>query len=152
MEQELDSPKDSKVHGSNRCFGCGPANPGGLQLEFSIAADKSVASRSSIPETFAGHPGLLHGGIISTLLDEAMSKAVRARGFTAMTRHMEVDFLRPVPTQTPLHFEGRVTHNEGRKHWTEAKIHDANGQLLAQGKGLFVEVTRGDRGIVRRAD
>jgi acyl-coenzyme A thioesterase PaaI-like protein len=65
---------------------------------------------------------------------------------------MEVDFLRPVPTQTPLHFEGRVTHNEGRKHWTEAKIHDANGQLLAQGKGLFVEVTRGDRGIVRRAD
>jgi uncharacterized protein (TIGR00369 family) len=152
MEQELDSPKDSKIHGSNRCFGCGPANPGGLLLEFSIAADKSVASTAIIPETFAGHPGLLHGGIIATLLDEAMSKAVRARGFTAMTRHMEVDFLRPVPTATPLHIEGHVTHNEGRKHWTEARIVDAGGSLLAQGKGLFVEVKRGESGIVRRAD
>ncbi len=152
MEQELDSQKDTKVHGSNRCFGCGPANPGGLLLEFAITADKSVNSTAIIAETFAGHPGLLHGGIISTLLDEAMSKAVRARGFTAMTRHMEVDFLRPVPTQKPLRIEGRVTHNEGRKHWTEARIHDAGGNLLAQGKGLFVEVTRGASGIVRRAD
>jgi acyl-coenzyme A thioesterase PaaI-like protein len=73
-------------------------------------------------------------------LDEAMSKAVRARGFTAMTRHMEVDFLRPVPSRASLRLEGRVTRNEGRKHWTEAKILDAEGTTLAQGKGLFIEV------------
>lgn len=124
----------------NRCFGCGPANPGGLHLDFFLAADLSVVCLPSVAHTFEGHVGLLHGGIIATLLDETMSKAVRARGFTAMTRHMEVDFLRPVPSVTPLRIEGRVTRSEGRKHWSEARILNAHGTVLAQSKGLFVEI------------
>ena len=124
----------------NRCFGCGPANPTGLQLEFLLAEDRATVCLTRVPERFDGHPGYLHGGIIATLLDEAMSKAVRARGFTAMTRHMEVDYLRPVPSGKPLRLEGRVTHNEGRKHWAEAKILNAEGTILAHGKGLFIEV------------
>jgi acyl-CoA thioesterase FadM len=58
----------------------------------------------------------------------------------AMTRHMEVDYLQPVPSGAPIRLEGRVTHNEGRKHWTQAMIRDAKGSELARGKGLFVEV------------
>ena len=125
----------------NRCFGCGQANPAGLKLEFFLAADQSVVSLPTIPDTFEGHPGYLHGGIIATLLDESMSNAVRSRGFIAMTRHLEVDYLRPVPSHSPLRLEGRVTRSEGRKHWSEAKILDAQGRILAQGKGLFIEVT-----------
>jgi uncharacterized protein (TIGR00369 family) len=124
----------------NRCFGCGQTNPGGLHLEFLLADDHSVVSLALISDAFEGPPGYLHGGIIATLLDETMSKAVRARGFTAMTRHMEVDYLRPVSSQTPLRLEGRVTRSEGRKHWTEARILDSAGATLAQGKGLFIEV------------
>jgi acyl-coenzyme A thioesterase PaaI-like protein len=45
-----------------------------------------------------------------------------------------------VPSGAPLRLEGRVTHNEGRKHWTEAKILNAEGTMLAHGKGLFIEV------------
>jgi uncharacterized protein (TIGR00369 family) len=124
----------------NRCFGCGPANPVGLHLDFFLAEDHSVVGLPVIADTYEGPAGYLHGGIIATLLDETMSKAVRARGFIAMTRHMEVDYLRPVPSGTPLRLEGRVTHNEGRKHWTEAKILNAEGTTLAHGKGLFIEV------------
>ncbi|MGA2047742.1 MAG: PaaI family thioesterase [Terracidiphilus sp.] len=124
----------------NRCFGCGHANPAGLRLEFLLADDQSVVCLTEVTDNFEGHPGYLHGGIIATLIDEAMSKAVRARGFTAMTRHMEVDYLRPVPSGKPLRLEGRVTHNEGRKHWAEAKILSAEGTMLAHGKGLFIEV------------
>lgn len=124
----------------NRCFGCGPANAGGLRLDFFLAADRSVVSMPSVPADFEGHPGLLHGGIIATLLDEAMSKSVRARGFTAMTRHMEVDYVRPVPSVTTLRIEGRVTRSEGRKHWSEARILNAEGTVLAQSKGLFIEI------------
>jgi uncharacterized protein (TIGR00369 family) len=124
----------------NRCFGCGQANPHGLHLEFHLAADQSVVCVPTVPDTFEGPYGYLHGGIIATLLDETMSKAVRARGFTAMTRHMEVDYLRPVPSAATLRLEGRITRNEGRKHWTEAKILDAKGILLAQAKGVFIEV------------
>ena len=124
----------------NRCFGCGQANPVGLHLEFLLAADQSVVCVPAVPDTFEGPAGYLHGGIIATLLDETMSKAVRARGFTAMTRHMEVDYLRPVPSATALRLEGRITRNEGRKHWTEAKILDGKGTVLAQAKGIFIEV------------
>ena len=65
---------------NNACFGCGPANPNGLHLEFLLADDGSVVSFPVVPNTFEGPPGYLHGGIIATLLDEAMSKAVRAKG------------------------------------------------------------------------
>jgi uncharacterized protein (TIGR00369 family) len=143
MESPLHVRPDPKLHGANRCFGCGPANPGGLHLEFVVredGAEKSVLAEPIVSGNFEGHPGYLHGGIIATLIDETMSKAVRACGFIAMTRHMEVDYLRPVPSGQPLLLEGRVTRNEGRKHWAEARVLSADGTVLAQGKGLFIEV------------
>ena len=124
----------------NRCFGCGAANPTGLRLEFLAAEDGSVVSLATVPEAFDGHPGYLHGGIIATLLDEAMSKAVRALGLTSMTRQMEIDYRRPVPSGAPLRLEGRIIRGEGRKHWTEARILNAKGIVLAEAKGLFIEV------------
>jgi len=118
-------------------------------LEFVVSGDRaadqsdpapSVIALPVISRDFEGHPGYLHGGIIATLIDEAMSKAVRACGFVAMTRHMEVDYLRPVPSGEPLRLEGKVTQNEGRKHWAEARILSAEGTVLAEGKGLFIAV------------
>jgi uncharacterized protein (TIGR00369 family) len=124
----------------NRCFGCGIANPTGLRLEFMLAQDGTVVCLASIPETFEGPRGFVHGGIIATLLDETMSKAVRSHNLVAMTRHMEVDYKLPVPSGAPIRLEGRVYHHEGRKHWAEAKILNDHGTLLAHGKGLFIEV------------
>ncbi len=124
----------------NRCFGCGPANATGLQLEFLLAEDGSVVCLPTVPDRFEGPSGYVHGGIIATLLDEAMSKAVRASGRTSMTRQMEIDYLRPVPSGAAIRIEGRVVRSEGRKHWTEAKIMNAKGTALAQGKGLFIEI------------
>lgn len=124
----------------NRCFGCGPANPAGLHLEFLLAEDGLVVCLATVSDIFEGPAGYIHGGVIATLLDEAMSKAVRARGKTAMTRQMEIDYLRPVPSGAPIRIEGSVARSEGRKHWTEAKILDSGGTVLAQGKGLFIEV------------
>ena len=125
----------------NRCFGCGEANPQGLQLEFYLAPDGSVVCPANVSSAFEGHPGFLHGGIIATLLDETMSKSVRAKGLTAMTRHMEVDYRRPVPSNAAIRMQGRVLRSEGRKHWVEAQIVDQAGKALAESKGLFVEVT-----------
>jgi len=124
----------------NRCFGCGQANPIGLRLQFLLAKDGSVQSEANLAEVFEGPTGYLHGGIIATILDETMSKSVRAHNITAMTRHMEVNYLRPVPSGEPLRLEGRVLRNEGRKHWTEARIFNATGDVLAHSKGLFIEV------------
>ena len=124
----------------NRCFGCGRANPIGLHLDFYVAEDQSVVCMAAVPAAYEGPAGLLHGGIIATLLDEAMSKAVRVHGVTAMTRQMEVEYLRPVPSATEIRVEGNLVRSEGRKHWTEAKILDRKSKLLATANGLFIEV------------
>jgi uncharacterized protein (TIGR00369 family) len=124
----------------NRCFGCGPANTTGLRLEFFLAPDGSVVSFPNVAPAFDGHPGYLHGGIIATLLDEAMSKAVRALGKMAMTRKIEIEYLRPVPSGVVLRLEGRIVGNEERKHWIEARVLNERGTVLAQAQGLFVEI------------
>jgi uncharacterized protein (TIGR00369 family) len=124
----------------NRCFGCGEANPVGLHLKFFLAEDGTVVSNAAVPDTYEGPPGYVHGGMIATLLDETMSKAVRSHGVVAMTRHMEVDYKRPVPSTAAVRLEGRVVRSEGRKHWLEARIVDAAGVELAAGKALFIEI------------
>jgi uncharacterized protein (TIGR00369 family) len=124
----------------NRCFGCGQANPTGLHLEFFLAEDGAVVCLPTIPDTFEGPTGYLHGGIIATLLDEIMSKAIRSKGIVAMTGKLEVEYLRPVPSGAPIRMEGRVSRQDGRKNWAEAKILDGKGNELARGKGLFIQV------------
>ena len=109
----------------NRCFGCGQANEIGLRLEFFLDGDGHVVSLAEIPDTYEGPPGYVHGGIIATLLDEAMSKAVRSHGLVAMTRHMDVDYLRPVRSKSPIRLEGRE-QLRGLIDWTRREIRIAN--------------------------
>jgi uncharacterized protein (TIGR00369 family) len=126
---------------SNHCFGCGPSNRDGLRLRF---YDEGLGDRAlcrvSVPKRFEGPPGHVHGGIIATLLDEAMGKANKLAGVVAMTRAMEVDYLRPVPLLTPLILEGWGVRREGRKHWNTAEIRREGGEVLARATGLFIAI------------
>jgi acyl-CoA thioesterase FadM len=78
-----------------------------------------------------------------------MSKANRAQGVTAMTRQMQVEYLRPVPSGAAIEIEGRVTRSEGRKHWAEAQIRNAEGKILAQATGLFIAIHRAEESSAR---
>ncbi len=129
------------AHGTqNGCFGCGLENESGLRLEFHPAEDGGVIAHFEIDPRFMGPPAHAHGGIIATILDEAMSKANRIRGVFAMTRQMEVEFLRPVPLLTALEVRGHSETAGARKHGCTAAITDAKGHTLARAKGLFIEV------------
>ena len=131
------------IHGTqNHCFGCGQTNPVGLKLEFTKIEEGAVFANTSVSNHYEGPPGYLHGGIIATILDEAMSKANRSRGVTAMTRQMQVDYLLPVPSDSAIRIEGRVSRSEGRKHWTEARIQNTEGITLARATGLFITIRR----------
>ena len=127
----------------SRCFGCGQSNDTGLRLKFFLAEDGSVVCPVTVGDRFEGPEGYVHGGIIATLLDETMSKSVRALGITAMTRQMEIEYLRPVHSAAEVRLEGRLLRSEGRKHWAEARIVCARGHLLASAKGLFIEIRTG---------
>jgi len=129
----------------NRCFGCGQANPDGLRLDFLLAEDGSVVCLPTIPDIYEGPPGIVHGGIIATLLDEVMSKTVRALGLTGLTSQLEIVYRFPVHSGVPIRLEGRLVRIEGRKHWTEARLLDSKGRVLAEGKGLFVAMRSGHK-------
>ena len=136
------NPLTPLAHGAlNHCFGCGLENPTGLRLKFFVDADKNVVCHLRLARRFAGPPGHAHGGIIATLLDEAMSKSNRARGILAMTRHLEVQYLRPVPLGQPLTLTARQLERTGRRNHIEAQLADASGQVLATAKAVFVTVT-----------
>ena len=129
------------AHGAlHHCFGCGEQNRTGLRLRFFVDDSGAIVCHTRLAERFAGPPGHAHGGIIATLLDEAMSKANRARGVVAMTRQMEVDYLRPVPLGIPLTLTARHTSASGRRHHCEAALADASGHVLATAKAVFVAV------------
>lgn len=93
-----------------------------------------------LAKRFQGPPGHAHGGIIATLLDEAMSKANRAQGVLAMTRTLDVEYLRPVPVGMGLRLTARHTRAEGRKHYCEAELRNGEGEVLARGRALFLAI------------
>lgn len=129
------------AHGAlNRCFGCGQANRTGLRLKFFVDEQQTIVCRVRLARRFEGPPGHAHGGVIATLLDEAMSKANRQFGVLAMTRQIEVEYLKPVPLGAGLMLTGRHAESSGRKHRCEAELANADGVALARAKGLFIEV------------
>ena len=148
-EHTIDPPDPRWIplpHGTlNGCFGCGEANPSGLHLKFFIDEQDRVVCRVNLAVQFQGPPGHAHGGIIATLLDEAMSKANRHRNITAMTRHISIDYHHPVPLESDLLLVGRsesdTASKSGRKHRCSAELRDENGALLASSTGIFIEVT-----------
>ncbi|HEY0785227.1 MAG TPA: PaaI family thioesterase [Acidobacteriaceae bacterium] len=128
------------------CFGCGQLNEIGLRLTFSTTPTHEVVSHFHVPERFQGPHGFAHGGVIASVLDEVMSKAIHAsphaEGLMAMTRHMETNYLRPVPLSTPVVLRGRQVSVAGRKHFCESTLSDESGTLLATGKALFIAIPR----------
>ena len=127
------------AHGAlNHCFGCGQQNRTGLRLRFFTDATGQVICPLRLAKRFQGPPGHAHGGVIATLLDEAMSKANRAREVVAMTRKLEVEYLRPVPVGVKLRLSARHTRAEGRKHFCEAELASETGEVLARGHALFI--------------
>ena len=123
------------------CFGCGPGNPVGLQLKFEVGSggDSYVAEFELSPE-FGGPPGHAHGGIIATILDEAMSKANKLQRRIALTSRIEVEYLRPVPLRQPLVVEGRIARVRGRASYNRAEIRNREGVVLARSRGKFLVV------------
>jgi uncharacterized protein (TIGR00369 family) len=128
-------------HGAlNHCFGCGQQNRSGLRLRFYIDATGQVVCPVRLAKRFQGPPGHAHGGILATLLDEAMSKTNRARDVVAMTRSLEVEYLRPVPVGVALRLTARHLRAEGLKHFCEAELANATGEILARGRALFIAI------------
>ncbi len=133
--------RKSHKYPNNYCFACGKDNPDSMRLRFTQDESKgTVSSRLRIHKRYAGPPGYCHGGIIATILDEALAKLNKLYGVTAVTGHLSVDYLRPVPLEQPLIVEAREVDIKGRRRFREGAITDKSGEVLARGKGVFITI------------
>jgi acyl-coenzyme A thioesterase PaaI-like protein len=126
---------------TNPCFGCGGANPRGMHLVFDRDdARQRIVGRFRIGPDFQGGGGFLHGGIIATVLDEAMSKVSLFSDVRAVTAELTVEFLKPIRIDQEIVVEGFLTRRDGRQLYHEGEIRSDTGVLLARGRGRFVVI------------
>ena len=126
---------------ANKCFGCGGDNAGGMKLTFEQDnVNRKIVGRFVLGERYQGGGGFAHGGIIATLLDEAMGKVCRFREVRAVTAELAVEYLKPVNVQSEIVVEGRETEQKGRNLFMTGEIRDGAGEVLARGKGRFVVI------------
>jgi len=113
------------------CFACGQDNPIGLKLRFDWDG-KTARSEFTPSELHQGWSGIVHGGIISCLLDEAMSYATLFEGIDTVTARLEVRIRRPVKTGEPLSISGSITKRTRKLLETKAVIFASDGAPVAE--------------------
>jgi len=125
----------------NYCFACGKNNPEGMRLKFACGEKRDCfVCRFRLGKRYTGPPGHAHGGIIATILDEAMGKVNKLRHVVAVTSRITVDYLKPVPLNKPLRVESREVSVRGRKHVNMGEILNQKGEVLARSQGLFIAI------------
>jgi uncharacterized protein (TIGR00369 family) len=122
------------------CFVCGENNPKGLRLSFEIDKEKQTLKTTFIASsTFQGWDGLVHGGIISTLLDEAMAKLIYELGYQAVTAFLEIKFKKPAPILEPLIVFGEIMEVSKRLIRAKAHVAKVDGTILATGNSTSLK-------------
>ena len=128
---------------TNKCFGCGGDNAGGMKLTFEQDnVNRRIVGRFILGERYQGGGGFAHGGIIAVLLDEAMGKVCRFREVRAVTAELTVEYLKPVNVQHEIIVEGRETEQKGRNLFMLGEIRNAAGDILARSRARFVVISR----------
>ncbi len=125
----------------NYCFACGKDNPDSMRLRFTYDEERDCfVCQFRLSKRYTGPPGHCHGGIIATILDEAMGKVNKLRHVVALTSEITVNYLKPVPLRQPLRVESREVKVTGRKHINMAEILNEKGEVLARSRGLFIAI------------
>ncbi|MEE1742380.1 PaaI family thioesterase [Streptomyces sp. BE147] len=139
-----DAPAPGELLGAHyeHCFGCGGGQPHGLHLQARAGDGVSVTAEFTVQAAHQGAPGLAHGGILTTALDETLGSLNWLLRVIAVTGRLETDFVRPVPVGTVLHLDARITAVHGRKIYSSAtgRIGGPDGPVAVRADALFIEV------------
>ncbi|MCX8160166.1 MAG: PaaI family thioesterase [Candidatus Saccharicenans sp.] len=128
-----------KIINYRGCFICGEENLIGLKLDFFFDRERKVAWAEFTPgREHEGYRDLLHGGIISSLLDEVMAKAILAEEIPVVTSRLTVEFRKPAKIGDQLRLEGWVTGRKGRAYFTAGKMFGSDGQVVAEASGVYI--------------
>ena len=121
------------------CFGCGPDNAAGLHVVARKDGDEIRASYA-FAKTHEGAPGIAHGGAVAALVDDVCGFLLFVIREPAVTRKLEVEYLKPVLVGETYELAARIDSREGRKLFVSCEGTRGDGTLVFRGSGLFVTV------------
>jgi uncharacterized protein (TIGR00369 family) len=125
-----------KLKADGKCFVCGHQNPQGLHVDFSVnEREKTISASHLFAETYQGYAGIVHGGILSLVLDEAMVKLAYMLGLPSVTGEITVRFPSPLHTFEKVLIQGRIVRVERRIIIAESRAENMNGTVVAEGRG-----------------
>lgn len=121
------------------CFVCGEANPVGMKLDFECD-DVSAWTWFDSPAGFEGYNGIIHGGIIATLLDEVMAKIILSKNLIAVTADLNIRYRKPLPIGKRVKATGTITVHKSRTLHTKALLADEDGNVYAESSAVYIVV------------
>ena len=131
---------------SSHCFVCGLENPSGLQMVFYNVGQGQVEARYTVPREFEGYPGVVHGGIVASMLDEVVGRVAMTDDPNRflVTAKLELRYRAPVPIEEELRIFGEKVQERSR--FTEAKgwIQLPDGQVGAEAHALLADRPGGE--------
>jgi len=126
---------------ANRCFVCGPDNPAGLRLSFTVGADDVCRSTFTPGADHAGYDRLTHGGILFSALDDVMANWLFLKGVRAHTARCEIRYRQPLATGTTIRLEGRLVRRKGSVALMQGvALRADDGSVVAEADGSFMIV------------
>jgi acyl-coenzyme A thioesterase PaaI-like protein len=132
----IDAPERIAHH--DLCFGCGLANPFGLQLELAAGPEGEVRGRFFVKQDHQGPGGAAHGGVLASALADAMSLAVSPEGTATPTR-LELELRAPAPVGTYVQVSARAEGPGAGGRRAAAELRGAGGEPIAEGRAVFDE-------------
>jgi acyl-coenzyme A thioesterase PaaI-like protein len=134
-----------KQPNSRMCFICGVENPIGLKLKIYQVSPGVIETAYTAPEHFQGYPGVLHGGIVASILDEISGRALMGDPSSPrfmFTGKLQVRYRKNVPIGKPLRIIGKAVKSKGKSAEGWAGIYDQDGNLLAEASTLLIDLPR----------
>jgi uncharacterized protein (TIGR00369 family) len=127
---------------SAMCFVCGRANPIGLHIHFFADEQNRVHAEFTPRVEHQGFPGVMHGGLITTLLDETIGRTAIANEFWCVTGELNVRFLKPVVIGEPLRLVGEITSRAARVMRGHGEIWSVRDNImLARADGVYIRIS-----------
>jgi uncharacterized protein (TIGR00369 family) len=129
---------ETTVRDSGVCFACGRDNAHGMHLPIR-RAEARVELDYAVPERYQGWVGVVHGGIVATILDELCAWAGTAAGSNVVTAELAVRWRQPLRVEQRFHGVGRVVEERGRLLRAESRLTDENGAVIAEATAKLIK-------------
>ena len=126
---------------NDMCYACGGRNEKGLRLEFVFFKQDNTIETTFVPSSYhQGWKNVVHGGVIATVLDEAMAKLVHFLGYHALTASLDIRFKDMAKTREPLKVRAEVTRFSKRLIFAKAVANREDGRVIAEASSRLMVI------------